>query len=108
MKEITWFIFTNDSHTNEVISRELPPEDTFDGVKCFDKIKRKLWRCDGQFVTKIKRNEKSKNLHFEIFKREGKYGSIKRADFFGRKKKSGMTVAETLGDLGDGSDQVGP
>ena len=82
-----WFIFTNDSYTNEVISRELPSEDTLDGVKCEDGVERKLWKCDGSFITKILKNKNQKRLDFEIFKRDGKYGSIRRADFFGKKKK---------------------
>ena len=86
--EVFWFIFTNDSYTNQVISKELPPENTVDGVKCFDGVERKLWQCDGQFITKIRRNEKSQGLKFEIFKRDGKYGSIKKCDFFDKKKKS--------------------
>ena len=86
-REIFWFIFTNDAFTNEVISRELPPEDTVNDVKCFDGINRKLWKCDGQFVTKIRKNKISQKLDFEIFKREGKYGPIKKCDFFDKKKE---------------------
>jgi hypothetical protein len=86
-KLIFWYIFTNDSHTNEVISREVPREDTLDGVKCSDGVKRKLWKCDGTFVTKMFRNKDQQNLHFEVFKKEGKYGKIRRADFFDKKRK---------------------
>lgn len=86
-REIFWYLFTNDSYTNEVISRELPPENTHDGLLCFDGVERKLWSCDGTFITKIKRNEKTQNFRFEIFKREGKYGKIKKCDFFKKKKK---------------------
>ena len=86
-KLVFWFIFTNDGYTNEVISRELPSEDTLDGIKCDDGIIRKLWKCDGQFVTKILKNKKRNQLDFEIFKKDGKYGSIKKADFFKKKKK---------------------
>ena len=87
-KERNWYIFTNDSHTNEVISMELPPEDTVDGVKCFDGVSRKLWKCDGAFVTKMQRNKKQQGLHFEVFKKEGKYGSIKKCSFLDNKRKA--------------------
>lgn len=86
-KLIFWFIGTDDGYTNEAISRELPPEDTMDGIECYDGVTRKLWKCDGQFVTKMLKNKKQKHLDFNIFKREGKDGSIKKADFFGKKKK---------------------
>ena len=81
-RKVIWYIFTNDSYTNRVISIELPQEDTVDGVKCFDGVQRKLWRCDGTFITKILKNRKSQNLDFEIFKSNGKYGSIKKITFF--------------------------
>jgi len=84
---IFWFIYTNDGYTNEAISRELSSEDTVDGVECSDGITRKLWKCDGQFVTKILKNKKQKNFDFEIFKKEGKHGSIQKASFLEKKKK---------------------
>jgi len=86
-KTISWFIFTNDSYTNEVISEELPPEDTLDGIKCFDGRRRKLWKCDGSFVTKLRRNKTIQGLHFDIYKKEGEHGSIKKCEFFKKKKK---------------------
>ena len=35
----------------------------------------------------MQRNKKQQGLHFEVFKKEGKYGSIKKADFLTKKKK---------------------
>jgi hypothetical protein len=92
-KKVSWFIFTNDAYTNQVISMELPPENIIDGVKCIDGVERKLWQCDGQFITKIRRNKTSQGLHFEIFKRDGKYGPIKKCDFLDKKKKAKRAVA---------------
>jgi len=86
-KLVFWFIFTDHGYTNEVISRELPAEDTLDGVECSDGVIRKLWKCDGPFVTKILKNKKPKQLDFSIFKRDGKYGTIKEVTFFEKKKK---------------------
>lgn len=87
---MTWFIFTNDSYTNEVISRQLPqePENINNLLICSDGVERQLWECDGPFVTKMYRNKKRLNLHFDIFKKEGKYGPIKKCDFLRKKKKS--------------------
>lgn len=86
-KVVSWFIWTNDGYTNEAISRELPPEDTLDGVECHDGVMRKLWKCDGQFVTKMLKNKKQKHLDFSIFKRDGKYGSINEVTFLEKKRK---------------------
>jgi len=86
-REITWYIFTNDAYTNQVISRELPSENANDSILCFDGVERKLWNCDGPFVTKMRRNKTLQNLHFEIFKKEGKYGSVKKCEFFKKKPK---------------------
>lgn len=87
---ITWYIFTNDGHTNEVISRQMPQESTGKAhsfLICFDGVERPLWECDGSFVTKMKENESNPNLHFKIYKREGKYGPIKEVKFIKRPQK---------------------
>jgi len=76
-KQTTWYIFTDDSNTNEVISRELPPENAYNEVICSDELRRKLWQCDDLFVIKMNKNKEQQNLHFGIFKKEGKDGSIK-------------------------------
>lgn len=86
-KIISWYIFTNDSFTNQVISKELSPEDTLDGIKCSDGRRRKLWKCDGSFIAKLRRNKSVQGLHFDVYKKEGKYGSIKKCEFFKKKKK---------------------
>ena len=84
---VSWFIWTDDSDTNEIISKELPPEDTLDGIECHDGVIRKLWKCDGQFVTKLLKNKKQKGLNFLIFKKDGENGSIKEAAFLNKNKK---------------------
>ena len=82
---VIWYIFTDDSHTNEVISRELPPENAYSEVMCFDGIERPLWFCNGTFITKMLKNKRSQNLDFSVFKKNGKYGSVKKAEFFKKK-----------------------
>lgn len=84
---VFWYIFTNDAHTNQVISRELPSENTMTGIMCADGVERNLWKCDGQFVTKIRQSKKDQHLVFEIFKKDGKYGPIKKATFLKVKPK---------------------
>jgi hypothetical protein len=76
-KQTTWYIFTNDSYTNEVISRELPEENAYNEVLCSDKIRRMLWQCDDSFVIKMDKNKEQKNLDFTVFKKDGKDGDIK-------------------------------
>ncbi len=85
-KIIKWYVFTNDSYTNEVISRELPSENAHAEVMCDDGKERSLWLCSGQFVTKVLKNKKKQNLDFCIYKKEGKYGKVKKANFLKRKK----------------------
>jgi len=35
----------------------------------------------------MRKNKKQQNFDFEVFKREGKYGPIKKATFLNKKKK---------------------
>ena len=84
---VTWFVFTNDSHTNKVISSEVPTENMHHYRTCSDGIKRDLWECDGQFITKIRRSKEDMHLIFSIYKRNGKYGQITKADFLEKKKR---------------------
>jgi hypothetical protein len=86
-RKITWFIFTNDAHTNKVISTEVPSENMHYDEMCSDGIQRNLWQCSGQFVTKIRQSKKDQQLHFDIYKREGKYGSIKKVNFLKANKR---------------------
>jgi hypothetical protein len=83
---IKWFIFTNDGYTNQSISRELPAENTHFDKMCAEGIQRNLWECDGQFITKMLKNKKVQKLVFDIYKQDGKYGTIKKASFFKTKK----------------------
>ena len=84
---ITWFIATTDSHTNKVISTEVPVENMHYNKTCFDGIQRNLWECKSQFITKIRRSKKDLNLVFDIFKKEGKYGPIKKVNFLKNNQK---------------------
>lgn len=89
---ITWFIFTNDSHTNKVISTEVPRENMFHGVICYDGERRDLWECDGSFVARMNRSKKDLGLHYDIYKREGKKGPIKKVTFIKTAKKRKKVV----------------
>jgi hypothetical protein len=92
-REVTWYIFTNDGHTNEVIARELIGREretesaNYPLTMCADGIERPLWECSGAFVTLMKQNGNDPNLHFKIFKKEGKYGPIREVKFIKRPKK---------------------
>ena len=86
IRDIRWYLFTDDAYTNESISRELPPENTSYNTSCSDGKKRDLWVCDGQFVTKMLKNKKSQKFIFDVYKREGSHGPIIRCDFFKAKK----------------------
>ena len=80
-RNITWFIYTTDSYTNKSISKEPSEKTAHDGKTCADGVVRPLWECEGSFITKIRRCMKDLHLIFDIYKREGKYGPIKKVTF---------------------------
>lgn len=85
-RNITWFIFTTDSHTNESIAKEPGEKTSHDEMRCADGKKRPLWECEGSFITRIIRSKKTSHLVFDIYKREGLRGPIKKATFLGPRK----------------------
>lgn len=73
--EYTWFVGPLDSHTNEVIGKELSSDDHDQERQewCQTTIgKRQLWRCEHSFITKLKNNRHHSHLKFEIFVRQGR------------------------------------
>ena len=85
-KDTSWFIFTDDDYTNQVIVEELQQEDTFYQAKCSDGVLRKLWVCDAQFVLKMMKNKQKKELTFDVYKRIGKPAPIIKCNFNETKK----------------------
>ncbi|MFA6397650.1 MAG: hypothetical protein WDK96_02270 [Candidatus Paceibacterota bacterium] len=94
--EVFWFIFTDHALTNDAIRRELPPEDTMLDVMCADGIPRDIWKCTGAFVTKMRKNRSSQGFSFTVFKKDGKYGSIKEAKFLNKKRKKVVKIKKKV------------
>ncbi len=91
MLTYTWYLCPKDDHTNEVFARSLPEEDSIQSQLCSDRKKRSLWRCDYQFVNRIKG---SATLRYEVFVQEGN-GQI-RPWIIPPKKKHKLVSASQL------------
>lgn len=72
-----WFIESLDSHTNEVIMRECPAEETLRKVLCGDGASRDLVRCGYELIAKLIKSEFDLNIRFRIFNRLGRNGKIR-------------------------------
>lgn len=80
-RNITWFVYTNDSYTNKVISEESSEKTARGDMLCSDGVSRPLWECEGSFITKIRKCKKDLHLVFVVYKKRGKYGKIEKATF---------------------------
>jgi len=79
-RDYKWFVEPLDSHTNGVISNEVPEENFSHGVICEDGKPHNLWECSFQVVSALMRSQRNLNLQFKIFNREGK-GKIRECTF---------------------------
>lgn len=86
-RSYTWFIEPLDSHTNEVLARELPEENFCRNMLCEDGKERDLWECKSQFVSYLRKSAKCLHIRFKVYVRESRYGKIRLADFLDKKKK---------------------
>lgn len=82
MSRITiWYIGNFDTHTNEVIAQVLPAENCTSQVLCQDGHKRDLWQTNYATITRLKNSKTVAYLKFTVYKRDGKYGPVKKYDF---------------------------
>lgn len=72
-RECFWYVKPLDSHTNKVISEQLP-EDDFDRGK-------NLWTCSIGLAKSLYRSKEDLNLNLEIWGKEGHYGKITNKTF---------------------------
>jgi hypothetical protein len=71
-RDYTWYIEPLDPHTNQWIGRSLWEEiDGCRSVLCADGVSRDMWRCDRDFVEKLKRSRQQNRYKFKIFVQEG-------------------------------------
>lgn len=80
-RTIIWFIYTTDSYTNKVISEEPSEKTAHEGKICADGVSRTLWECKDRFITKIRKCKEDLHLTFDIYKKVGKNGPIKKLLF---------------------------
>lgn len=93
MSQKSWYVEAHDVLTNERIAEELGFEAAHKGLLCRDGTKRDMWECTYDLVSKFLRFQKSANLKFTVFYREGRYGPIKPWPFAVRKR---MTLPQAL------------
>jgi len=86
-REHYWYVEPLDTHTNEVFSRILPPQNAKGQIQT-NKGKRNLWLCAsfGDVVLFRESREQIK-ISFGVFVQEGRNGAIReRTKLFARKK----------------------
>jgi hypothetical protein len=66
-----WYIAPLNSHTNEVISRNLPEENMQRDVACKHGVEPCLWECPRSIVTFLMKSRTELALKFKILNREG-------------------------------------
>jgi len=87
-REHEWFLEPRDSHTNEVLSRNLSAEDFSEAMLCSDGKTRPLWRCPSGLVFFLWRSRQNLKIRFSIFSQEGK-GKIRRCTFLFKNESGG-------------------
>ena len=76
-REYIWFAEPLDSDTNEIIAQQLPASDFNSEIVCVDGRKHNLWTCSNQFAMSLVESEKSLDLHFKIWGKQGHHGKIR-------------------------------
>jgi len=92
-REHAWYIYTTHDFTNEVISRELPPENALRDQMCSDHKRRNLWRCDSSFVDRLLKSQQP--IQYEVFIQEGN-GAIRWRPWPPKRKKHKLKPASEL------------
>lgn len=84
---ITWYLYSEDVHTQAAIVGQLDPDNDFTlGKVCEDGEPRNLWKTDYALVTYLKKSvRKGEVFDFLVFRQEGG-GPIKFWDGFPKEK----------------------
>ncbi|NQV88526.1 MAG: hypothetical protein HQ402_03160 [Parcubacteria group bacterium] len=80
-----WYVEPLNAHTNEVIGKNLDPNEDCENLLCADGEHRNLWRCAYPFVARIQKSKASLKLIFKVFNQEGSHGRIR--PWISRKRK---------------------
>ena len=81
-----WYVEALTAHTNEVIARELPPENAHKDVLCQDGVRRDFWECSYRFVSRLIKNKATANLEFKVFYRAYRSAPVKLWPFVRKKR----------------------
>ncbi|MFA6404486.1 MAG: hypothetical protein WCW03_00540 [Candidatus Paceibacterota bacterium] len=65
-----------DTHVNRVLAGNSDPEDECFGQLCSDGLKRNLWRCSHDLITRLNRAATENKMHFRIYRKRGNNGEI--------------------------------
>jgi hypothetical protein len=76
-----WFFGDFDTHTNEILSQNLPSENCHSQMLCRDGKKRDLWETDYKMVTEFKKAKREGQFTFTVYKRDDEFGPIRKYDF---------------------------
>ena len=80
--DVVWYIDPlGDSTVNKIIADNSSPEDECCDQRCSDGVKRDLWRCEHDLITRLKRLEATICLHYNVYRKRGQYGQIERWNF---------------------------
>ncbi|MDO8486138.1 MAG: hypothetical protein Q7S77_00340 [Candidatus Staskawiczbacteria bacterium] len=88
-RKYEWFLEPQDSHTNEVISKNVGDENFSIDIVCTDGQKRTFWQCPSGLVLMLWRSRSNLNIKLKIFGREGKNGKIRDVTFLFKYESGG-------------------
>ena len=84
-----WFLEPKDSHTNEVISKNVGEENILRDAICADGQRRNLWRCSSGLFFMLWRSRSNLKIRFRIFNREGNNGQIRNCTLLFKNESGG-------------------
>ena len=89
-KKYVWFVQPLNSHTNEVLSRELAEENLWHSIFCEDGITRTLWECPIRIIRYLWESKNSLGIEIKVYNVCGpskKFsGRIRECTFLFKKK----------------------
>jgi len=71
-----WYVEPLDSHTNEVIAKQLIAISLCCTEVCADRKRHELWTCSHQFAMSLVKSKEDLNLRLKIWGKEGRNGKI--------------------------------
>jgi len=80
-----WFVEPLDSHTNEIIAKEVGEENLMKDAPCANN-KKNLWQCDYSIVAYLMRSCQKLQAKFRIFVQEGN-GTIREWNLANKEQK---------------------